>query len=84
MWFYVSLAGPQGFVGGCYIEATDELAASARADVLCTEAGIKGGLVDSYLVNLVTTGALDENVPEDDRNRILTRGEIEPGSSVYL
>lgn len=70
-WYYCSFAGPQ-FLGGCYVRAPIAAAAPIRARIL----GINpGGAV--RIVGPIPTATLDGIVSPSDRERLLTKEEVE-------
>lgn len=76
-WFYLSFADgdlPTGqqFLGGAYIQGINQGAAVSRAHKL----GINPG-GEVQIVGPLTPNAMAENVPAEDRERLLTREELE-------
>jgi hypothetical protein len=72
-WFYLSFAAPAGFLGGCYLQSDTEVAAVRAA----WRQGINPG-GEVQIVGPIDADAMDENVPDTDRNRLLTREELKP------
>jgi len=71
-WYYLSFASESGFLGGCYVQGVGMGTAVQRSHAL----GINPG------GEVLTSGPfddehMDEYVPVEDRNRLLTREEVE-------
>jgi hypothetical protein len=77
MWFYISFADTSGFLGGCYVQGED----MPNAIIAAHEAGIRPG-GESLGFGPFEDELIDKNVPEKDRERLLSREEIGDGVQI--
>ena len=74
-WHYLSFADDDnGFLGGAYVEGNTHIEAHLRATLL----GINPG-GEVMFVGPLPAEALAANVPEEQRERLLSQAEIEGG-----
>ena len=69
-WWYISFVDETGFLGACFVEATNQ-------PMACVEARRRGCNPGGQAA---IWGPLDEaDAPDDHRNRLLSREEVEGG-----
>lgn len=71
-WYYLSFADEKDFLGAAYVQAFGEVHAVTQAHALgCNPGG------EVAIVGPLPAEAMDENVPPCDRERLLSREEVD-------
>lgn len=79
-WVFISLSGPNGWLGGAYTEATNEQ--DALRIVMDFEDYPEE--CDDALVKLIPDDVIDKHVLKEHRNKILTKEELGDAVGVWI